>query len=333
MSAPDNTCAHCSTRHVGFAGVMVVAIAVTTGAGLGIATLLERDGRPSAAGSAVGFTVDPADFTVTPGQMVTIGIRARSGGEPINAVQSDLRYPGSLLAYSATDLDQAWNVVGPISGGSGQLSIPVASTVAVSGDVPVARASFTATAAGRVQIAVAGSSAIVSAVTSRDLLAPPNVVPPEPTSPTLPVVTPSPPPGALYPRTAAISVRITSFALSPVRFFPSRRLADGRVARRRTIASWTMTGPGKVTVSIQRKTTVKIRVTVKGKFTTRRVVRWTNLQTVRVTGKKGPNTYRFTGLVRGKRIPAGPGRIQIWTTNAKGAKVDVRSRPFTALQR
>ncbi len=172
-------------RRIGSAGFLVVAVAVMVGAGIGGAMLLEGDGRSTAVDQAVGFSVSPADLTVTSGQTVTVEIRARSGGEPVNAVQADLLYSSLLLDYSGTVIDDAWDIVGPISGESGQLRVPIASSAVRSGDFPVARASFTAKTAGHVTIGIADSSAIVSATTNRDLLAPP----PAPPSPTVPAET------------------------------------------------------------------------------------------------------------------------------------------------
>ncbi len=133
--------------------------------------------------------------------------------------------------------------------------------------------------------------------------------------------------------------RITSFTLAPAKFFPSKKAKDAKDKRRRTVATWNMSAPAKVTLSIQRKTTakvnVKVKVKVKGKvkIVTRKktVIRWVVFQNVSIAAKKGKNTYTFSGLAKGKRIAVGPGRMQIWTTNAKGAKIDVRTRAFTAL--
>ena len=160
--------------------------------------------------------------------------------------------------------------------------------------------------------------------------APATTPPTDPTGPTGPAG-PTGPSGPTTPPQA----RITSFTLAPAKFFPSKKAKDAKVARRRTVATWNMTAAAKVTLSIQRKTTakVKVKVKVKGKTVTKTttVVRWVTFQNVAISAKKGKNSYTFSGLAKGKRIAAGPGRMQIWTTGAKGAKIDLRTTAFTAL--
>ena len=152
----------------GAASVLLVAAAVAVLVLPARSSSAERI-RAAAAGAAL--SLDPSSLTVTRGDTLTVHVRLSNSGDPVNAVEADLAYPASVLRYDHAEVNgSAWGITAANTGGSGEVSVQVASLTPVSGDQLIASVTFTASASGTACVSFASTSAVADAATNEDTL-------------------------------------------------------------------------------------------------------------------------------------------------------------------
>lgn len=125
-------------------------------------------GKPQA--DRATLNLRQARASIRTGATLTIAIRVAA--KNINAVEADLTYPSSLLAFSHASVDNAaWGVTAEVNGGGGNVKIAVGSATPRSGELLVAKVTFTAVSAGLAKVEFSASSAAVDASTNRNILA------------------------------------------------------------------------------------------------------------------------------------------------------------------
>lgn len=104
------------------------------------------------------------------GSTFTIQIRLNTGGDHINAVESDFTYNQSVLTFSSIDsaAQSAFEINASATGGSGTVSIARGTLTSggASGDIKVADVTFNVTGSGTSSISFQGSSVADDASTS-----------------------------------------------------------------------------------------------------------------------------------------------------------------------
>lgn len=150
------------------AGILRKLCAVVLAAVLsGLVQLLTA--QPAAAATGGALYVSPASGSFAVGTLVTMSLR-ESSNEPVNAVQFDLSYPGSILEFvSVDDSQSAFNIAAPKSGGAGKVSVARGNIGDVTGDNLVAFVNFKVIATGAAPVQVLDSSQLVSSQTGADI--------------------------------------------------------------------------------------------------------------------------------------------------------------------
>ncbi len=125
-------------------------------------------GQALAAGGTM--YLQPGTIMAT-GSDFTVQIRVNTGGQNVNAVESDLTYPtGQLTFVSINAAWSAFDVDASSTGGSGSVSVTRGSTVPHSGDLLVATLLFHVVGTGAVNLVFQNSSALVESAGSTDIL-------------------------------------------------------------------------------------------------------------------------------------------------------------------
>lgn len=172
--------------------------------GLAMAVALSS-ATASSASPGAGLTLTPVNVKGAPASTVQVVVNVTVDGDSANAVEADINYPAGLEFQGITVNSDVWGVTASATGGNGFVSVVVGTADEITGTHRVATISFTIADSGDHVLALANSSAVVSATTNANLLAgaesrpPPNSAPGTPsttktttTTTTTPGTTPTP---------------------------------------------------------------------------------------------------------------------------------------------
>ncbi|GAC1370733.1 MAG: hypothetical protein NVSMB39_3910 [Candidatus Saccharimonadales bacterium] len=125
--------------------------------------------------SAAALYVSPPSGTVPSGSIIALQMRVNTGTDPVNAVQGNITYNPTQLAYQSIDAaGSAFSLTANVAATSGSLKLARATgggEPAVKGDVLFATVFFKAlTTAGTASVAVASDSHVVRSTDSVDIL-------------------------------------------------------------------------------------------------------------------------------------------------------------------
>lgn len=112
------------------------------------------------------------DLNASVGEIISLNVRADTGGDLINSVQANLTYPADRLDYLGTSSEgSAFPIKAEEIGGNGKVSIARGSTTKISGDQLVALVRFKVKAAsGKAVVAIAPGSALVRSSDNANIL-------------------------------------------------------------------------------------------------------------------------------------------------------------------
>jgi hypothetical protein len=135
-------------------------------------TLLPTAGLAASA----ALYVSPASGTVPVGNIIPVQIRVNSGSDPVNAIQANISYNATALAYQSVDsTNSAFSLVANVQTSSGSVKLARARAGGespISGDHLFATVMFKAlTTAGTASVVIASGSAVVRSTDSVDILA------------------------------------------------------------------------------------------------------------------------------------------------------------------
>ena len=138
-------------------------------------TALAIKGSRGLVGKAAGtatIALSPASLSVNHGDNFTVEIRENSNTEAVNAVQANLSYDDSKLAFVSIDATGgAFNLQFESTGGGGSIRIGRASTVDRTGNQLVAKVTFTARLnPGATTVSFTAGTAIVRSSDATDIL-------------------------------------------------------------------------------------------------------------------------------------------------------------------
>ena len=130
----------------------------------------------AALASSAALYVSPASGTVKVGSVIPVQVRVNTGGDPVNAVQANITYNASQLAYDSVDATgSAFSLTANIQTDSG--SVKMARAIGggespVTGDFLFATVYFKAlTTTGTSSVAVSSNSHVVRSTDSVDIMA------------------------------------------------------------------------------------------------------------------------------------------------------------------
>jgi chitodextrinase len=113
----------------------------------------------------------PNTGSVALGSSLTLTIKANSGTDEVNAVEADLTYDQTKLQFVSIDTSgSAYGLQAVNSGGGGSVSIARANQVNLTGDQVVAVVTFTVIGSGSSNVNFAGTSALIRASDTANIL-------------------------------------------------------------------------------------------------------------------------------------------------------------------
>lgn len=126
--------------------------------------------------ASAALYVSPASGTVAVGSIIPVQVRVNTGGDPVNAVQANLSYNASQLAYEKYDgTGSAFSLMANTQADSGSLKMARATgggAAPVTGDVLFVTVYFKAiTTTGTSSVAIAADSHVVRSSDSVDIMA------------------------------------------------------------------------------------------------------------------------------------------------------------------
>jgi hypothetical protein len=145
---------------------LVLAAGLLAGAGLFLAG---GHSQTAEAQSANSIYLTPAAANYKVGDSFAVEVHVNSS-EQINTVEAHLSYDGSLQFVSIDDAGGAFGIPAEKSGGSGQVSLAMGTTAAVSGDQFVAKVNFKAVAVGSGTVQMLDSSQALSSTTFTNVI-------------------------------------------------------------------------------------------------------------------------------------------------------------------
>lgn len=141
-----------------------------------VAAVLTMFSPLAALASSAALYVSPASGTVAVGSIIPVQVRVNTGGDPVNAVQANLSYNASQLAYEKyDDAGSAFSLNANVQTGSGSLKMARSLSggeAPVSGDILFVTVYFKAlTTTGTASVAIASDSHVVRSTDSVDIMA------------------------------------------------------------------------------------------------------------------------------------------------------------------
>lgn len=155
--------------------LVFVSAAVFASFGLAVSPLASSTAAAAcSSGCVASMSLSPSSGTYKPGDTVTVSIYVNTGGQSVNAVQSDFTYTSSRLQFqSINSSGSAFAIDASSTGGGGSVSIARGNITAVSGSsILVARVNFTVLSGndGAVSLTLSSSSTVASSTTNQDIL-------------------------------------------------------------------------------------------------------------------------------------------------------------------